>query len=59
MMACGLTHVSPRPQNPTSCLPVSVPMEKPGLNGQSSGKILAQIDLSLYIRSHPPTCPLL
>lgn len=29
MMACGLTHVSPPPQNPTSCLPVSVPMEKP------------------------------
>lgn len=64
MTACGLGHAQHPPRSPpskphflSSC--ISSHGEVAGLNGQSSGKILAQIDLSFYMRSHPPSCPLL
>lgn len=59
MKSCSTSPLSilPKPHFLSSC--ISSHGEVAGLNGQSSEKILALIDLSLYMGSHPPTCPLL
>lgn len=52
MIGCGLSHAPPCPPHfLSSC--ISSHGQVSVLTGQSSGKILAQIDPSFYMRSHP------